>query len=240
MINKDTFDCLMCFEKVPLSCGIQLDCCQQLHCAECLKGYVAFKISSKNVTDLACPSIECRLPMQPNDIRSCTWQLGDMTLWHQYEDLATQAFFDSVMTNTSDAADKTVESLRRCPTERCNFIFQFEPDPDTGTLFICPDCDNSFCLHCPVVDFKVGPSHDGGCRSTLKSVQASREKKSKLEEWKKLNQLADSRFNDLMLSERMRGITKPCPKCQAPITKNGGCEHMQCLKCKTHFSWSSA
>lgn len=240
MFNKDTFECLICLETVPRSSGIQFECCERLHCGECLKEYVSSKLSMKRVADLTCPSISCRMPLQTNDIRSCTLLMGDIPLWNEYEELATLAFLDSAMAGVSDANKVASETTRRCPSERCNFTFQFEPDPKTGTLFICPECDNAFCLHCPVVDFRVGPSHDGGCRSVLKAIQASKEKKRKLEEWKRLNQLADSRFNKLLLSERIRGVTKPCPSCQAPITKNRGCDHMQCTKCRTHFSWSRA
>lgn len=28
-----------------------------------------------------------------------------------------------------------------------------------------------------------------------------------------------------------------CPKCQAPIEKNGGCNHMACTRCGRHFDW---
>ena len=31
--------------------------------------------------------------------------------------------------------------------------------------------------------------------------------------------------------------TKPCPYCGSPIEKNGGCSHMQCGSCRTHFCW---
>lgn len=38
-------------------------------------------------------------------------------------------------------------------------------------------------------------------------------------------------------SEWMLVNTKPCPKCQRPILKNGGCMHMQCSQCHTSFCW---
>ncbi|KAI9348606.1 putative ariadne-1 protein [Obelidium mucronatum] len=31
--------------------------------------------------------------------------------------------------------------------------------------------------------------------------------------------------------------TKDCPKCDAPIEKNGGCNHLHCRKCNHHFCW---
>ncbi|KAL3114236.1 hypothetical protein niasHT_014080 [Heterodera trifolii] len=31
--------------------------------------------------------------------------------------------------------------------------------------------------------------------------------------------------------------TKDCPNCHSCIEKNGGCNHMQCSKCKHHFCW---
>ncbi|CAI6336893.1 unnamed protein product [Periconia digitata] len=30
---------------------------------------------------------------------------------------------------------------------------------------------------------------------------------------------------------------KPCPSCGIFIRKKGGCDHMHCSKCRTHFSW---
>ena len=33
------------------------------------------------------------------------------------------------------------------------------------------------------------------------------------------------------------GNTKPCPQCKAPIQKNGGCNHMHCTICGSHFDW---
>jgi len=31
--------------------------------------------------------------------------------------------------------------------------------------------------------------------------------------------------------------TKPCPRCQTPWEKDGGCNHIHCLKCRYHFCW---
>eukprot|EP00493_Phyllostaurus_siculus_P025415 UN25759 len=31
--------------------------------------------------------------------------------------------------------------------------------------------------------------------------------------------------------------SKPCPQCQTPWVKNGGCKHMHCRTCGHHFCW---
>lgn len=33
--------------------------------------------------------------------------------------------------------------------------------------------------------------------------------------------------------------TKKCPKCQVAINKEGGCNHIICRHCKTHFDWET-
>ncbi|KAF7898182.1 hypothetical protein EAF00_004628 [Botryotinia globosa] len=39
-------------------------------------------------------------------------------------------------------------------------------------------------------------------------------------------------------SERLiKRATKPCPKCQVPILKNKGCDHMRCTHCDYEFCW---
>jgi len=30
---------------------------------------------------------------------------------------------------------------------------------------------------------------------------------------------------------------KKCPRCETGITKNGGCNHMECTSCKSHICW---
>lgn len=32
-------------------------------------------------------------------------------------------------------------------------------------------------------------------------------------------------------------IAKPCPSCQNPVEKAGGCNQMKCPNCSQHFCW---
>jgi hypothetical protein len=71
----------------------------------------------------------------------------------------------------------------------------------------------------------------------VEEIKQSKEWQLKLEEWKKANAAADSRFQALLQREGALGQTMPCPHCKAPITKNGGCPHMHCVNCNRKFNW---
>ena len=187
----------------------------------------------------------------------CTLEIGDEASWKTFQELATEDFLDSAVAKTtnedasSNAASSTSPSssscaLRRCPTNHCNYIFAWDPPPppadaslQQGQLFACPACDHLYCLNCPVVPGRtVGPAHDQTCQAVLQEIQQSAERQRKLEEWKRENAAADARFQELVQRESAAGTTKPCPNCQTLITKNGGCSHMYCTRCNTHFTWS--
>lgn len=47
-------------------------------------------------------------------------------------------------------------------------------------------------------------------------------------------------IQDILTAERTELLnTQPCPKCHIRIEKNGGCSHMFCSRCNTHFTWKS-
>jgi len=47
----------------------------------------------------------------------------------------------------------------------------------------------------------------------------------------------DSDFNELAQKIWLKANTRPCPKCDAPIEKNDGCNHMVCHNCHHEFCW---
>jgi hypothetical protein len=222
--------------------GYQLGSCQHLFCHECLHGYIQSKLTEKAVKSLECPDAKCHQLIHRNDIRACTLEVGDPALWHAFEELSTEAYLDSAVTAAAAAVATStdVPPLRRCPTNHCNFTFEYEDRPTAvqGQRLECPLCQISYCLNCPVVDGKVGPAHDiHVCMEVVEQIKASKEKQRKLEEWKKENAAADTRFQALLQREGAAGKTLPCPNCKALITKNGGCSHMHCTSCRRNFTW---
>eukprot|EP00456_Euglypha_rotunda_P048551 TRINITY_DN38917_c0_g1_i1.p1 TRINITY_DN38917_c0_g1~~TRINITY_DN38917_c0_g1_i1.p1 ORF type:complete len:100 (-),score=9.39 TRINITY_DN38917_c0_g1_i1:39-338(-) len=48
---------------------------------------------------------------------------------------------------------------------------------------------------------------------------------------------AEAEFQRFLLSNK--DLVKPCPKCQALIEKDKGCDHMKCTNCGYDFWWTS-
>ncbi|KAF3038119.1 hypothetical protein E8E12_005248 [Didymella heteroderae] len=71
----------------------------------------------------------------------------------------------------------------------------------------CPYCEHELCLSC------IRPWHSGSCDSAKRREDRQSEKAIK-----KLG-------------------AKPCPKCGVNIEKQGGCDHMNCQRCRHNFCW---
>lgn len=100
------------------------------------------------------------------------------------------------------------QDFQYCPTPDCSQIFRISSN---GINFDCPACLASICTNCALV------SHDGLSCATYKELVS--EGNEAFEKYK-----AD------------KGI-KDCPKCSTPIEKTFGCNHMECLGCRTHICW---
>ena len=242
----DKFECGICYDPFEGYRGHNLERCKHRYCMECLHNHVKTKVDEKAVNAIKCPEPKCSLNFTFTDIRACTIGVGDSVTWRIFQEVSTESFLDNAV-QSKDMAEK----YRRCPAEKCNHIFQYDEPEEGGTIhqgqsFVCPECTSKFCLNCPVMGGrgKVGPGHNTQkgetCQNVLDEIKKSKEKQRLLEQWKKENEQADVKFQQLCERERKRGKTKRCPKCKTMITKNGGCDHMHCTKCKKHFSWKKA
>lgn len=126
-------DCSICLETVEAFQGYRLVACHHSFCRPCLHGYIQSKLASKEVQQLTCPDTSCRNPLDTVDVRACTLELGDFTSWQSFQEVATESFLDT-------AASSKGTSIRRCPTNHCNFTFQYDAANNQvqqqGQLFI--------------------------------------------------------------------------------------------------------
>ena len=97
--------------------------------------------------------------------------------------------------------------LRHCPTPDCPSIYRLTTKRDK---LLCHSCLNIICINCQVQD------HFGISCSAYQAAIKAEETFSK---WKKENNVNE------------------CPRCDAPIEKTDGCNHIECTSCANHICW---
>ncbi|VDP45505.1 unnamed protein product [Heligmosomoides polygyrus] len=100
--------------------------------------------------------------------------------------------------------------LKFCVGNDCQTVIRSKEK--TPKRVTCSSCNTSFCVACGV-DYHAPTS----CET--------------IKHW--LLKCAD----DSETANYISAHTKDCPQCHSCIEKNGGCNHMQCAKCKHHFCW---
>ncbi|RKP17959.1 hypothetical protein ROZALSC1DRAFT_30287 [Rozella allomycis CSF55] len=106
-------------------------------------------------------------------------------------------------------------NIKWCPAPNCDHAVECQLSSSTKEKLIpnvlC-SCGFSFCFNCLLSDHRPVPC-------------------SILKKW--IKKCSD----DSETANWLSANTKECPKCQATIEKNGGCNHMTCKKCKHEFCW---
>ncbi|VDD93487.1 unnamed protein product [Enterobius vermicularis] len=105
---------------------------------------------------------------------------------------------------------ETHPKLRMCPGKDCPIVVM--ADREKAKKVTCETCGTVFCVRC------------GGNYHAPTSCETIRK-------W--LIKCVD----DSETANYISAHTKDCPNCHSCIEKNGGCNHMQCAKCKHHFCW---
>jgi len=98
--------------------------------------------------------------------------------------------------------------IKHCPIPDCKF--SFINYRNSREKIRCPHCKKEYCANCLSTPHKRSIS--------CKRAKEQKEEDKQSEEWKKQH-------------------TKPCPRCNAPVYRDGGCRHMTCKNCKLQFCW---
>ncbi|CAG0896887.1 unnamed protein product [Cyprideis torosa] len=100
--------------------------------------------------------------------------------------------------------------LRFCRRENCRTVIRAKESKPRKV--VCSSCGEVFCFQCA-----EDPHAPSDCAT--------------IRQW--LVKCAD----DSETANYISANTKDCPKCNCIIEKNGGCNHMQCSRCKNDFCW---
>ena len=113
---------------------------------------------------------------------------------------------------TSYLRSRTAE-FQYCSTPDCDRFYRIS-NTEKPRTFDCDGCLSSICTSCHQ------DPHDGlTCEANKALIKAALEGDEQLARWKKDNDVRD------------------CPKCGVSIEKASGCNHMECISCRTHICW---
>jgi len=104
---------------------------------------------------------------------------------------------------------KENDEVRWCPTPGCTNAINFDHASSTSDSAVVQCvCGFQFCFKC---------HHEAHAPATCEHMKMWG-KESEVFSWKVIN-------------------CRDCPKCNVPVEKNGGCNHMTCQQCKFEWCW---
>lgn len=258
--GRATFDCGVCLEPKRGTVCYRLRHCGHVFCVSCLQDYYRSAITEGEVSRVTCLDPDCgKIVSTAGSNTGATAHTAKLHTLHPTELLDIPLETSTVQRYIDMKLKKMLESDRTtiyCPRVWCqaparsakyakylenksNFAAfpdsesEDEIDDDApvgdenGTeddgaasikdedrLAICSACSYAFCRTCR----RVWHGDAVRCRRTAATMtEFSEEDKASL--------------------NFIRANTSPCPYCDAPTTKTGGCNHMRCPTCKTHFCY---
>ncbi|XP_032537289.1 E3 ubiquitin-protein ligase parkin isoform X1 [Chiroxiphia lanceolata] len=115
-----------------------------------------------------------------------------------------------------------------CPTPSCGAGLL--PEPGLKKIVCEPGngigCGFVFCRECKE------EYHEGECNSLLNTQGAMAQKGYVVDEHAAMQARWEEASRDTI-----KKTTKPCPNCNIPVEKNGGCMHMKCPRPQCRFEW---
>ncbi len=111
---------------------------------------------------------------------------------------------------------------------------------EKDNLALCDQCRFAFCKKC-----KKTYHSQTLCGHELEIIELKETRRKLRQRIQALNLTPDDEeklLHNFLVVARIENSTRLCPnpRCQVPIEKNMGCDHMVCIRCKNSFNWSDA
>ncbi|EPS41552.1 hypothetical protein H072_4569 [Dactylellina haptotyla CBS 200.50] len=215
--NEGTFDCGICLEpRKGLVCH-RIHQCGHVFCKPCLKEYFSAMIKEGDVTSVQCLNYVCGKDLPPEEVVDEEGNIHKIPRKPgaiapaELQLLVEQDMVERFLKLKRKRAFESMKNVVYCPRNFCRGPALRDSGEDQ--LAICQDCSLAFCADCG----KTWHGYKASCRipGVIKTEEEAKEQK--------------------LTEEFLETSCTPCPTCLIPISKSGGCNHMYCSRCGTHF-----
>ncbi|XP_069499420.1 E3 ubiquitin-protein ligase ARIH2 isoform X2 [Ambystoma mexicanum] len=218
MVHSSSHHCAVCMQLVRKENLLSLTC-QHQFCRSCWEQHCTVLVKDGVGVGISCMAQECPLrtpedfvyPLLPSE------ELKDKYRRYLFRDYVEVWVLNTSLgseippsTDTKKRSFRSHFQLQLCPGADCPMVIQVQ-EPKARRVQ-CNRCNEVFCFKCRQM------YHAPTDCATIRK-------------W--LTKCAD----DSETANYISAHTKDCPKCNICIEKNGGCNHMQCSKCKHDFCW---
>ena len=143
-------------------------------------------------------------------LKCVTENCEEPVVWRDLQNLLNESERKKLAFSALDVyVRRNPDIAKYCPTADCGMVYRVSPD---GRRHTCGSCLAEICTSCHM------QYHSGLTCAMFRSEQRV---EGSLKEW--------------MMKDP--GNRKNCPRCQTPIEKNEGCNHMVCKQCQSHMCW---
>jgi len=129
-VNKEDFDCPICFDSIAPGSGYIFQECQHQYCGECLGSYYQVLIMSNKVIDIKCPNPNCEHLCTHGEIRF----------------LLPEHLFNKFLDFSKIALINKDPEMRWCPTPNCGNAVKRKKKG--SSKMECSACNFQFCFEC--------------------------------------------------------------------------------------------
>jgi len=236
--EEATFECSICLCDVKrIEVYVIEECCHKF-CVDCMSNYVQNQMLNAGIVEekpLEEPKVEIKPRKNKKKKNQQTTEITEppkkaksfgiecpgngckrILQYHEVQKCVRKNVFEQYDQMLRDKALEAYGDIMWCPTPGCGNAIN-KPNKQESPLLVCYSCQYSYCVKCDSF------WHSGG---TCEEFQ----------KWKAEQAYEKSEANTLF-KKWIAQHTKPCPRCQTAIEKNGGCNHMTCGKCRYEFCW---
>lgn len=185
---------------------------------ECFKAYYIIYFMKKNNKSNYHKIYDLILDINDDKL----YKLSDYKIIHE---LITKnvSWLSNNIINEKQDNKSIIKKVSKCLNEEClGYLYKYDKE------LICNICNKIYCKKCHK---EINPEF----------IEYVENNEIKLRKNNKYNEKIDSHKCNKEDIETVKLLTenvKNCPKCEVPIFKTDGCDHMWCPECHTMFNWS--